>query len=112
MLSNVVTADGSIDKRPREDSGVVDVEEIGDVEGGVGTSIEDADGPATFGEAAIPGADVALGVRVHGLVARVPEEPNVFLIFDGGGSGQIPVDLGIWTGVELVEGDLVNSVRE
>ena len=51
------------------------------------------------------GVDVALGVRVHAHVARVPEEPDVLLIRDRLGMKEIVIDFRIWAQVEEVSRD-------
>ena len=80
MLGRVIAADGTIDKGTGESAWVRDVKEICNVEGRGGQAVKDADCPAFFGEAPVPGADVALRVRMHVRVAAVPEEPYVQFI--------------------------------
>jgi len=41
---------------------------------------------------------------VHGGVATVPEEPDVFLICDGFGVEEVVINFGIWAEVEEVSG--------
>ena len=54
----------------------------------------------------MPGADVALGVGVHGLEAGVPEEPDVlFAVRDGRGVEEVVVDVAVGAEVEEVGGD-------
>ena len=52
--------------------------------GEAGWAVQDTDYPAEFWEAAVPGADVALGVAVHGLEAGVLEEPDVLFALEIG----------------------------
>ncbi len=92
MLGCIVAADGAVDEGAGKGIGVGDVEIIGDVERRGGLAVQDADCPAEFGEASVPGADVALGVGVHVGVAGVPEEPNVFVVGDGLGMEEHVVD--------------------
>ena len=80
MLGSVVSADRAIDEGAGEGAWVGYIEEVRNIEGRGGLAVEDADGPASLGEAPVPGADVALRVAVHVRVAGVPEEPDVFLI--------------------------------
>lgn len=80
MLRRIVAADGAIYECTGECSWVGDIEEVGDVEGGEGEAVEDANLPALGGEAAVPGADVAFCVGVHVCVAGVPEEPDVLFV--------------------------------
>ncbi len=72
-------------------------------------AVQNADRPAEFGEASVPGADVALGVGVHVGVAGVPEEPDVFVVGDGLGMEEDVVDNFVWAPVEEVGGDWVES---
>ena len=65
MLSRIVAADGAICEGSGESVWVGGVEEVGNVEGGRGEAVKDANRPALGGEAAVPDADVALCVGVH-----------------------------------------------
>ena len=95
MLGGVITTDCAIDEGTGEGSCVGNVEEVGDVKGRGGLAVEDADCPALFGEASVPGANVALGVGVHVLEATVPEEPDVFLVCDRSRTEKILVNFRI-----------------
>ena len=53
----------------------------------------------------MPNSDVALCVRMHGGVAGVPEEPDVLLVCDRFGVEEVMIDFRIWTKVEEVSGD-------
>ena len=57
------------------------------------------------GEAAVPDADVALCVWMHGAVAAVPEEPDILLVCYGLRVEEIVINFGIWAEVEEVCGD-------
>ena len=112
MLGRVVAADGAIDESTGESTRVGDVEEVCDVQGRGGLTVEDADRPALFGEAPVPGADVASCVGMHVCVAGVPEEPDVLLIGEGLGMKEMVIDFSIRTQVKEVSGDSVEACGE
>lgn len=79
VLRRVIAANGAVDEGLRKALWVGGVKEIGDVERRGWLTVEDTVCPALLGEAPVPGADIALGVRVHMRVAGMPEEPDVLL---------------------------------
>lgn len=57
--------------------------------------IDDTHDPACFGEAPVPGTDVALCVRMHIRKAAVPEEPDILFVHDRLGVEEVMIYVGI-----------------
>lgn len=105
MLRCVVAANGAVDEGTWKCIWIGDVQEVRNVKGRRGQAVEDTDCPAVPRKTPVPGADVAPRVGVHMCVARVPEEPDIFLICDGLGMKEIVINLGIRAQVKELIGD-------
>ena len=112
MLRGIRPRDRVGAERLREESWVVDIEDIRDVEGRAEDAVEEPDRPPVGGEAPVVGVQVAEGVRVEGREAAVPEEEDVFR---GGYGGWVEEGVGYFRGgaeVEFVGWDSVEAGRD
>lgn len=85
VLDGVVPDQGAVAEGAREHVRVLHVYPVLNVERRAGLPVHDTNHPSQLGEAAEPGADVALRIRVHVGESAVPEEPHVLLVDHGMG---------------------------